>query len=997
MGIFDDEITLPGVFAQVEADYSYGYDPTLFGTTDSMLVIGTAFNGPVGTPTPIYSVEHAVYIFGSAYDSTTRREASLVPGIQDAWNRGCRTIYAVRIGGTEMYKDFNLRVDSPYKLRVSSLFPANIGKDCYFTYDNSVGAEQLVVYKPAERATISEKKSGAVTSDTSVLKNVFKLASDYGYTKNTRLVDLVNTFNSNVNNNVLKMAIVDANGVDVTNSNEAYLLSIGALHPGVYFIGRSESKMEEHTEVRFFVKKGDDTDPYDNMAESYYRTLAINTDVSQPLPIYANGSNLSRFRELLEDVSISTSAKTTWKFLETLELSDRAFAKDDKDYEETDLSVFEIYKRLGSGYAVNAKAVKRVKTDSKGNQVEITPRVIEVPISDKNHVAPIVDGIYNVLEDANIKYRALVCAHADEKIDGKLPRVNDFKKAFADSFLIADNKIMLTPKVAEDDFTNPKKYKVELKSVDAISRWDERETVYTGEVFRVTCIADKTFDELVADYKNNGKKPTVPVGEQFFVKTADPTHLELVRSTINGPVRKNDPIIYAGENFIADGKLFTGVVPSGMDTIVFVESAIDVDTAPGIDNSKFTVDDQDFEYILGTMNDTVYAFKVENGKLVPIGTYDSVFGTNEDVTISSYVENFPFGINDVVISSSIFDGVTLEELATNINEDNALGVVFEAEVDSEATNMNDDIVSEIINFTKPVVSAIATDRHIGYDYNMYIPYRSDDNFARQLAQHCTYTELKTTPAFGFIGCSKMNNTSLSNIAAKVKELIDTDFDLVAKNNYGISILDRNSQRYPIGKNLNIVFTQYSSVMSNDGYSYLCNGAAGYAGMVSTLPLEQSSTMQPIDIDDINFYLSPNQLNQLTKAGIVTLRKSFTKGITVTDGTTMAPAESVFRRLASSRIVGACEDLIRAASEPFIGKQNHAANRNALNTAIKSNLNKIVGTLIETFEFKMVDTSTTAKLSYISIDYTIVPIYEIREIRNNIRISDSLTTVSANVG
>lgn len=1037
MGIFDDEITLPGVFTQVEADYSYGYDPTLFGTTDSMLVIGTAFNGPVGTPTPVYSVEHAVYIFGSAYDSATRREASLVPGIQDAWDRGCRTIYAVRIGGTEMYKDFNLRVDSPYKLRVSSLFPANIGKDCYFTYDNSVGAEQLVVYKPAERATISEKKSGAVTSDTSVLKNVFKLASDYGYTKNTRLVDLVNTFNNNVNNNVLKMAIVDANGVDVTNSNEAYSLSIGALHPGVYFIGRSESKMEEHTEVRFFVKKGDDTDPYDNMTESYYRTLALNTDVSQPLPIYANGSNLSRFRELLEDVSISTSAKTTWKFLETLGLSDRAFAKDDKDYEETDLSVFEIYKRLGSGYAVNAKAIKRVKTDSKGNQVEITPRVIEVPISDKNHVAPIVDGIYNVLEDANIKYRALVCAHADEKIDGKLPRANDFKKAFADSFLIADNKIMLTPKVAEDDFTNPKKYKVELKSVDAISRWDERETVYTGEVFRVTCIADKTFDELVADYKSNGKKPTVPVGEQFFVKTADPTRLELVRSTINGPVRKNDPIIYAGENFIADGKLFTGLVPDGMDTIVFVESTIDVDTAPsiiddlnqplqdaagndpfladgvtpnpawtptyakitvpGIDNSKFTIDGQDFEYILGTMNDTVYAFKVENGELVPVGTYDSVFGTDEDVTISSYVENFPFGINDVVISSSIFDGITLEELATNINEDNALGVVFEAEVESEATTMNDDIISEIIDFTKPVVSTVVTDRHIGYDYSMYIPYRSDDNFARQLAQHCTYTELKTAPAFGFIGCSKMNNTSLSNIAAKVKELLETDFDLVAKNNYGISILDRNSQRYPIGKNLNLVFTQYSSVMSNDGYGYLCNGAAGYAGMVSTLPLDQSSTMQPIDINDINFYLSQNQLNQLTKAGIVTLRKSFTKGITVTDGTTMAPAESVFRRLASSRIVGACEDLIRAASEPFIGKQNHAANRNALNTAIKSNLNKIVGTLIETFEFKMVDTSTTAKLSYISIDYTIVPIYEIREIRNNIRISDSLTTVSANVG
>lgn len=1036
MGIFDDEITLPGVFAQVEADYSYGYDPTLFGTTDSLLIIGTAFNGPVGTPTPIYSVEHAVYIFGSAYDSTTRREASLVAGIQDAWDRGCRTIYAVRIGGTEMYKDFNFRVDSPYKLRVSSLFPANSGKDCYFTYDNSVGAEQLVVYKPADRATISEKKSGAVTSDTAVLKNTFKLASDYGYTKDSRLVDLINTFNNNVNNNVMKLAIVNAEGIDVTNSTEAYALSIGILHPGVYFIGRDESKIEEHTDLKFSLKKGDTTDPYTNMTEAYYKTLTLNTDVTQPLPIYANGSSLSKFRELLTNVSISTTAKTTWSFLETLDMSDRAFAKDDIDYEETELSTFEIYKRLGSGYAVNAQAVKRVKTDAQGNQVEIAPRIIEVPISDSNHTAPIIDGIYSTLEDADIKYRALVCAYADQAVDGKLPRAKDFKKAFSDSFTIANGKVTLTPVVDETDFTNAKKYQVELKSVDSISRWSDRDEVYTGEIFNVTCVADKTFEELVADYKNNDKNPTVKVGEQFLVKTAEATQFELVRSTENGPVKKNDAAIYVGMNLIADGKIYTGMVPAGQETAVFIESAINVDTAastvddlsqplddaagnkpfledgttqnpswtptyaqtavPGVDNSKFTVDGKDFEYILGNMNNTVYAYKVENGKLVPLGTYSAIFGTDEDVTVCSYVESFPFGVNDVVITSSIFDGITLKELVENINNDDALSVVFEAEVDAEATSEADDILTELIDLSKPVVSDVASDRHVGYDYSMYIPYRSDDTFARQLAQHCVYTELKTTPAFGFIGCQHLVNTSLSNIANKVTELVNYDFDLYAKNNYGISILDRNSQRYPVGKNLNIIFTQYTSTMDDDGYSFLCNGAAGYAGMVSTLPLDQSSTMQSIEISDIAFYLSQNQLNQLTKAGIVTLRQSFTKGITVTDGITMAPAESVFRRLASSRIVGACEDLIRSASEPFIGKQNHSANRNALNTAIKSNLNKIVGTLIENFEFKMVDVSSTAKLAYISIDYTIVPIYEIREIRNNIKISDSLTSSSTTV-
>ena len=135
MTIFDEEMNLPGVITQVEADYSYGYDTSLWGTTESVAVIGTAFNGPVGVPTPIYSPEHASYVFGSVYDATTRLEASLVAGIQDAWARGCRTIYAVRVGGKDLYKDFDLRIESEYRLRVSSMFPTNKGKECYIYYN----------------------------------------------------------------------------------------------------------------------------------------------------------------------------------------------------------------------------------------------------------------------------------------------------------------------------------------------------------------------------------------------------------------------------------------------------------------------------------------------------------------------------------------------------------------------------------------------------------------------------------------------------------------------------------------------------------------------------------------------------------------------------------------------------------------------------------------------------------------------------------------------
>ena len=109
---------------------------------------------------------------------------------------------------------------------------------------------------------------------------------------------------------------------------------------------------------------------------------------------------------------------------------------------------------------------------------------------------------------------------------------------------------------------------------------------------------------------------------------------------------------------------------------------------------------------------------------------------------------------------------------------------------------------------------------------------------------------------------------------------------------------------------------------------------------------------------------------------------------------MAPSESVFRRLSTTRIVGAVEELIRAAAEPFIGKENHAANRNALNTELKAALDKIKGTLIEQYEFKMNLDVSIQKLSYIEVTYQIVPIYEIREVRNTIKMVDTISASSA---
>ena len=94
-GIFDNDLILPGVITEIIPDYAQDYDTSAFGSTESVTIIGTAFNGPVGMVVPIYSPEHAKYIFGDSFDSATRREASLVAEIYDAWDKGCRTILPI--------------------------------------------------------------------------------------------------------------------------------------------------------------------------------------------------------------------------------------------------------------------------------------------------------------------------------------------------------------------------------------------------------------------------------------------------------------------------------------------------------------------------------------------------------------------------------------------------------------------------------------------------------------------------------------------------------------------------------------------------------------------------------------------------------------------------------------------------------------------------------------------------------------------------------------
>jgi hypothetical protein len=970
MGIFDDELILPGTITEIVSDYSYGYDTSLFGTTDSVTIIGTAFNGPVGKPVEIYSPEHAKYIFGGTYDPQSRKEATLVAEIIDAWNRGCRTIYAVRVSGQPIYKDFQLAIDTNLKLRVAGIFPSNKNKDVYMTFDNTADAMTLKIYKPAERATIQEKMQGAVEKEESVLVTTFDLSSSFGYTKDTSLLELISTVNQHLQNNVIRLSIVDENGADVTNtSTELKSFAIGVLFPGAYFVGRDSNKGIAATDLKFvFV---DETHkPYSNFDGLVYKVLDLNSDVREDLPIYGTKVVLnSKFQQT------GVVMADLWDFLSVPNGVNPVFGKDAVDYEEVEISDFELYKRLGSGFAATAYF------DSVSNRPKPTTDAL-------NKTAALNDGIYSMLENLRADYRVLANASVDSIIKGRIPKKDEFRVASALAMNILNANIIAKPVIDSKDFTAPKKFSFDFKAIDAATI--NSQAVVSGLLVDKTIkliapvSGDPTGVTLPAELVSGGKALEFKNGTLFMDVTTTPTKGALYRYDNGAYTALNSATVdadLAGKLFFVSGKVYIGAINA--TALEFNELA---DTAPNDFPTVFGTKTYALVESAGTVS--VYNVDATGKTLTPFGALHQILNDEEDKTLI-VIQAEPLINNVITVQTSEADILSLDEFIDLLNQDQDLKKFFIFEIAPDAvavrTNAVTDIVGAIPSDTK---SAPVNDKEIVYSTSIYIPYTTNDNFARQLAQHCTYASLKTAPTHGIMGCTKLMDVGLNAVAAKVDALAALDLNLHAKKSNGADMLDSNNMPYHIGRNISAVATQYVLDNSLDGYVYISNGASGYAGMVSVLPLDQSSTSQPINVPAPMYELTNYQLGRLTQKGFVTIKQSYTKGYVITDGITMALVDSAFRRLSVTRIINAMEEVIRAAVEPFIGKQNNLANRNSMQTSIKSSLDKLKGTLIEGYDFKLTVDPSNLKLGIVNIDYAVVPVYEIREVRNRITVKES---------
>ena len=937
-GIFDNDLILPGVITEIIPDYAQDYDTSEFGSTESVTIIGTAFNGPVGKVVPIFSPEHAKYIFGDSFDAKTRREANLVPEIYDAWGRGCRTIYAIRVSGKEIYKDYQFATETKLKLRVSGIFPSNENKDVFLNYaanqsENS-DAGVIRIFKPADRANMREKMQGLVLNQSEMLITDIKLAG-YGITKDSRLVDVINIVNGAESNNVLRLAIVDENGADVTaSSKEAQSLCVGVMFPGVYTIGRDKAAEGVTVKTQVDYVLASKAKPHTNYREAIWKELNVNSDVNTEFPLFAKAMN---------DLSalLPTSADINGEWLKAVGMIDKIAIKNKIDYEEVELDEFDLYQRLGSGYAQTAQIV--ALKGSMDGQV----RGYKVTVPDSNNVNRVIgieDGIYSMLENHSTNYTVLASANAETKISGKLPRKDVFKKREAGTFKLSDNSvevIEIATKINEKDFSDSKAVKIVIKSVETENAIDQAAIL-------------KNLDTSI--------KARRIIGIKTDGETAAAKHPEGTLVAVNGTSLKK----------VVKGTL----TPESIDGYFLA------DTDSGLKLYKCTQGTlsehsaEEGNAIIATNGQYANVYK-ENGSEIyePISTLAEIANTelDEDYTLC-HVEDLATGLT-VNIFSTEAQWMTFGELVDRLNENEVFAKLFKASALKPDTEVG------------TLVQGTGQDKGKTYfDTTMYVPYTTTDNFARHLAQHCVYTSLKTFPTHGIIGCAKLNGVNLSTIADRVNEILALDLDLYAKRPNGNNMLNNNNMPHPIGRAISIPFVQYT-VTTGNGYNYVSNGAAGYAGMVSTLDADKSSTNQPINLPTLAFELSNYQLSKLTGKGIVTV-KTTTQGTVVTDGVTMAPVDSAYRRLSTTKVINVVDAALREVIEPYIGSQDNLATRNSLQTAITSRLNKLKEKLISYYKFNIISDSSAARLGIIKVQYVVIPYNEIKEVRNTLSVQES---------
>lgn len=258
----------------------------------------------------------------------------------------------------------------------------------------------------------------------------------------------------------------------------------------------------------------------------------------------------------------------------------------------------------------------------------------------------------------------------------------------------------------------------------------------------------------------------------------------------------------------------------------------------------------------------------------------------------------------------------------------------------------------------------------------------NSQFHIQLGDFLEAVSTNVNETIGIIGVESPTDVSVSTINNWVDKL-------TIRN---LSDPLRGANIIPLFDNYRVNVVAFEPYFTNvGGISYFANGAAAYAGMISSFPPHVAPTNKPIkNVFRTRFNLSDAQLTRLMNERYVTMKKRPGRNPVITDSMTLAAHGSDYVRLSTVRIVFAVMDLIREICDPFIGQPNTLEHRNAMDQSISRGLQALSDEgALRAYNFNLISTSNMQVLGDIDIEIILVPVFEIRRIRAIIKLRKSL--------
>ena len=268
-----------------------------------------------------------------------------------------------------------------------------------------------------------------------------------------------------------------------------------------------------------------------------------------------------------------------------------------------------------------------------------------------------------------------------------------------------------------------------------------------------------------------------------------------------------------------------------------------------------------------------------------------------------------------------------------------------------------------------------------------LPQIVNAQFQNQFASFLQTVSVNTKETIGVMGTVPTPDSSLIGVNTFISRLTVPNF----------SDPTRAANIMPLLNCYQIQVCSFEPVFDNlGGLPYTANGQAAYAGMISSLDANESPTNKSIpNALRMRYDLSNAQLTALQGMRFVAMRKKPGRNPVVCDAMTAAAPGSDFVRLTTVRITYSAMDVVRTVCDPFIGQPNTSAKRNAMEAAITKGLSALVNLgALRKYSFTVSSSVTQQVLGIIDIELILVPVFEIRTVRAVVKLRTDIPTNAA---